>query len=122
MAPSHLQTNRNFNQDANTMFYTKSLLLALSVSAVQAVPKPRGNESIRWGKCDIETQGLPVECAKLTVPLDYSNDSCEETLDLALIRYPAQNGPSQGTIMLNFGGPGQDGLNSMISYAPIQGP
>ena len=105
------------------MFYTKSLLLALSVSAVQAVPKPpRGDEGIRWGKCDIETQDLPVECARLPVPLDYSDDSCEETLDLALIRYPAQNGPSQGTIILNFGGPGQDGLNSMISYAPIQGP
>ncbi|KAH6855508.1 TAP-like protein-domain-containing protein [Chaetomium sp. MPI-CAGE-AT-0009] len=61
--------------------------------------------------CDIEPQGLPVECAKLP-----------DTLGLALIRYPAQNGSSQGAIMLNFGGPGQDGLNSIISYAPILGP
>lgn len=101
------------------MFPPKSSLVALGISAVQAVPKPEG---LRWGTCDIETRGLPVECATLPVPLDYSDDSCEDTLDLALIRYPAQNGPSQGTIMLNFGGPGQDGLNSMTAYAPIQGP
>ena len=122
MGPFRLQTNIVLNHCTNTMHHTKSLLLALSVSAVQAVPKPRGDEGIQWGKCDHETQGLPVECARLPVPLDYADDSCEETLDLALIRYPAQDGPSQGTIMLNFGGPGQDGLNSMISYAPIQGP
>lgn len=105
------------------MGYANSLLFALGCSAVHAATaKPRGINAIRWGKCDIDTQGLPVECARLPVPLDYSNDSCGKTLDLALIRYPAQNGPSQGTILLNFGGPGQDGLNNMISYAPIQGP
>ena len=105
--------------------YTNSLLLALAASAAQAIPQPvapRDDDGIQWGKCDIETEGLPVECAKLPVPLDYTDDSCQKTLDLALIRYPAQKGPSKGTILLNFGGPGQDGLNNMISYAPLQGP
>ncbi|KAK4145064.1 TAP-like protein-domain-containing protein [Dichotomopilus funicola] len=105
------------------MVNTNPLLVALGSSVIHAATtKLRGNSGIQWGKCDIETQGLPVECARLPVPLDYSNGSSAETLDLALIRYPAQNGPSQGTILLNFGGPGQDGLNNMISYAPIQGP
>lgn len=105
--------------------YTNSLLLALGASAAHAIPQPavpRSDEGIKWGECDIETEGLPVECAKLPVPLDYSDDSCSKTLDLDLIRYPAQKGPSKGSILLNFGGPGQDGLNNMIGYAPIQGP
>lgn len=107
--------------------YTNSLLLALAASAAQAIPQPvvprsGSDEGIQWGECDLETEGLPVECAKLPVPLDYTDDSCEKTLDLALIRYPAQKGPSKGSILLNFGGPGQDGLNNMLAYAPIQGP
>ncbi|SPO06306.1 related to hydrolases or acyltransferases (alpha/beta hydrolase superfamily) [Cephalotrichum gorgonifer] len=101
-----------------------SLLLLLSASLAQAAPQPHipRKEGIQWGACKHETGGLPVECATLAVPLDYTNSSSDETLDLALIKYPAQNGPSKGSIMLNFGGPGQDGLNSMIAYAPIQGP
>ena len=102
----------------------KSLLLFLSASIAQAIPQPHETrkDGIKWGPCKHETEGLPVECAKLPVPLDYTDSESDKTLDLALIRYPAQKGPSKGTIMLNFGGPGQDGLNNMISYAPLQGP
>ncbi|KAI1409287.1 TAP-like protein-domain-containing protein [Hypoxylon sp. FL1857] len=77
---------------------------------------------IQWGPCDIDTKGLPVQCAKLTVPLDYTDKSSNRTLDLDVIKYPAQKQPKRGSIILNFGGPGQDGLNSMIEYANIQGP
>ncbi|CAI4212347.1 unnamed protein product [Parascedosporium putredinis] len=63
-----------------------------------------------------------ASCSKLNVPLDYTDKSSNKTLELDLIKYPAQNGPSQGSILLNFGGPGQDGLNSMVAYAPIQAP
>ena len=108
------------------MTYTSSLLIALAATAAQALATPlaaRHDKGSQWGECDIDTQGLPVECAKLPVPLDYTEKSCRrKTLDLSLIRYPAQNGPSKGTILLNFGGPGQDGLNNMLLYAPIQGP
>ena len=101
----------------------RSILLCLSAlsAGVGAVPCKR-TDKLQWGPCNIETGGLPVECAKLTVPLDYADQSSNKTLDLDLIKYPAQNGPSKGSILLNFGGPGQDGLNNMIAYAPIQGP
>lgn len=102
---------------------TASLLLGLSASVLASPTSklhyPR-TEKLQWGECDIETGGLPVQCAKLTVPLDYTDKTSNKTLDLDVIKYPAQNGPSKGSILLNFGGPGQDGLNSMISYAPIQ--
>lgn len=103
---------------------TSSLLFLLSAALTEAIPQPHvpKDEGIQWGPCEHETKDLPVECGKVTVPLDYTDSSSDETLDLAVIRYPAQNGPSQGSILLNFGGPGQDGLNSMISYAPLQGP
>lgn len=106
------------------MHTRNSLMLLLSASLAQAIPQPHipRNGGIQWGPCEHETEGLPVECGKLAVPLDYTDTSSNRTLDLALIKYPAQNGPSQGSIMLNFGGPGQDGLNSMIAYAPLQGP
>ena len=103
---------------------TKSLLFLLSAVVTQAIPQPHvsRDEGIQWGPCEHETGDVPLECGKVTVPLDYTDASSDETLDLAVIRYPAQKGPSQGSIMLNFGGPGQDGLNSMVGYGPIQGP
>jgi pimeloyl-ACP methyl ester carboxylesterase len=101
-----------------------SALLALSMPLASvfgaSIPHESRTTGLQWGPCDIETEGLPVECAKLTVPLDYTDTASNKTLDLDVIKYPAQNGPSQGSILLNFGGPGQDGLNSMIGYAPIQ--
>lgn len=100
---------------------TTSLLFLLSAAATQAIPQPR-NEGIQWGPCEHDTGDLPLECGKLAVPLDYTDDSSDETLDLALIKYPAPSGPSKGSILLNFGGPGQDGLNNMVDYVPLQSP
>ncbi|KAI4864053.1 TAP-like protein-domain-containing protein [Hypoxylon rubiginosum] len=78
-------------------------------------------QGLQWGPCNLNTT-LPVQCAKLTVPLDYTNSSDSRTISLDVIKYPAQKEPKRGSILLNFGGPGQDGLNSMLAYAPIQGP
>ncbi|KAL7619812.1 hypothetical protein AAE478_010357 [Parahypoxylon ruwenzoriense] len=84
---------------------------------------PANSSTLQWGPCQLrENTTLPVQCAKLTVPLDYKNESDTRTIDLDVIRYPAQKEPKRGSILLNFGGPGQDGLNSMVSYAPIMGP
>lgn len=101
---------------------TFSTLFLLSVASGSTLRHHTSRDSgIKWGPCKLNTT-LPVQCAKLPVPLDYTDKSSNQTLDLDLIRYPAQNGPSKGSILLNFGGPGQDGLNSMLSYAPIQAP
>ena len=64
---------------------------------------------------------VPVKCAKLPVPLDYTDSSSNKTLTLDLVKYSAPNNHSKASILLNFGGPGQDLLN-MLAYAPAMSP
>ncbi|KAI2616922.1 TAP-like protein-domain-containing protein [Hypomontagnella submonticulosa] len=104
------------------MVSSKSLAPILLPLAAQAATIPRDDtKGLQWGPCDLNTT-LPVQCAKLAVPLDYTDKSSTEKLELDVIRYPAQKEPKRGSIMLNFGGPGQDGLTSMLSYAELMGP
>ena len=96
-------------------------LLSLAIQGSVAVTIPRDNNSgIQWGPCKLNTT-LPVQCGKLPVPLDYTDNS-SKILNLDVIKYPAQKQPKRGSIILNFGGPGQDGLESMLSYAETMGP
>jgi hypothetical protein len=96
--------------------------LLLQVGQVSAAAISQRTSSLQWGPCELrEETELPVECAKLPVPLDYTNETAG-TIDLDLIRVQALKQPSRGSILLNFGGPGQDGLNSMTAYYPVQGP
>ncbi|KAI0886732.1 TAP-like protein-domain-containing protein [Annulohypoxylon maeteangense] len=107
-----------------TMVLSKTLtplLLSLAAQGTVAAIIPRDNSTgIQWGPCKLNTT-LPVQCAKLPVPLDYTDNS-SQILNLDVIRYPAQKHPKRGSIILNFGGPGQDGLNSMLAYADLMGP
>ncbi|KAJ3526199.1 hypothetical protein NM208_g11306 [Fusarium decemcellulare] len=101
----------------------RALVLAAAAQAsAAALHNARGDkQGIQWGPCDLDTD-LPVQCARLPVPLDYTNHSSNKTLKLDLIKYPAQKKPSKGSILLNFGGPGQDGLHSMLDYAETMAP
>lgn len=93
--------------------------LFLATHAEATTIHPRGSQ-LQWGPCTTLNTTLPVQCTTLKVPLDYTNESSNVTLSLDLIKYPATKGPSKGSILLNFGGPGQDGLQSMLGYAPRQ--
>lgn len=65
-------------------------------------------QKIAWSAC--KGDGMPddLQCAKLTVPLDYARPKAR-TLDLALARYRA-TGHKRGSVVLNFGGPGGAGV------------
>lgn len=54
-------------------------------------PTENRGSSIRWGLCDeaIVNGTLPMDCATLRVPLDYSNASSKDTILLNLARVPA---------------------------------
>ena len=53
---------------------------------------------------------LPIVCGSLAVPLDYTNVS-SGNLDLLLYKIAVGSGTkSKHTVLLNFGGPGNDGL------------
>ncbi|KEY73904.1 hypothetical protein S7711_06110 [Stachybotrys chartarum IBT 7711] len=63
---------------------------------------------IQWGPCEAALTSLTngtIECATLPVPLDYTQPNSSSVLNLELLRVPAAT-ESQGSIILNFGGPG----------------
>jgi len=71
---------------------------------------PTSTGSIEWGPCDDpKADDEALECATLTVPLNYEAPD-GETVDLALVRAPA-NGDRQGAILFNPGGPGASGFD-----------
>ncbi|MFB9904893.1 alpha/beta hydrolase [Allokutzneria oryzae] len=94
------------------------LVTALTLSAapaVAAVPAPTG--SIAWGPCPEDVLALvPPEhrfrygCGKQAVPLDHAEPSAG-SIDLMLVRRAASKPAERiGSILINPGGPGADGL------------
>jgi hypothetical protein len=79
------------------------------------------NEGIQWSPCDsVFEQGkalpdVPIDCANLTVPLDYSDPNCTATVELNLLRVHATKQPSNGSVLLNFGGPGEAGRQNLLN-------
>ncbi len=68
--------------------------------------------TLTWASCD---DGFL--CATAEVPLDY-NRPHDEQIDLAVIKLPATDpGNRIGTLFVNFGGPGQSGVNRLRERA-----
>lgn len=90
-----------------------SALLSLAAAAYGSKCAPPSK--IQWGPCEDLTVNatVPVQCGELTVPLDYTDPECTETVNLQLLKAPAPQQPSQGMIQLNFGGPGGTGRDSL---------
>lgn len=53
---------------------------------------------------------MNTQCGSLTVPLDYTDASNNATINLEIVKVPAKNTPSRGSVFLNFGGPGSSGV------------
>ena len=74
--------------------------------------------TIQWAPCDIPNATLPLECGNLTVPLDYTDKKSNATLRLDLLRAPASKKcDKKRSILLNFGGPGADGVADFALFA-----
>lgn len=103
----------------------QALLFYLTAVTTTAATMPQA-ESIVWGECrtELDSSALPtIQCGKLTVPLDWTHDKTNETIELELIKMPAATQPApKGSILLNFGGPGGDGLNNFVINVPFQAP
>ncbi|MBE3048827.1 hypothetical protein IMZ48_41285, partial [Candidatus Bathyarchaeota archaeon] len=52
------------------------------------------------------------------VPLDYT-DPDGDTLSLSLAKVPAAKGPSKGSILMNFGGPGGEAIRTLGKKGPL---
>ncbi|HXH81111.1 alpha/beta hydrolase [Nocardioides sp.] len=62
------------------------------------------SQELDWEECEGD-----LECATLTVPLDYA-DAEGETIEVALLKVPAR-GDRQGSLVVNPGGPGAPGTD-----------
>lgn len=105
-----------------------SALLSLSAALPTSSSHTSGSTAIDWQPCNldfpaavetaIEAHGDTVYCAILTVPLDYTESSEGETLDLQLVRIKATKEPFKGSILTNPGGPGGSG----VDWIAVDGP
>lgn len=99
------------------MILSRTSSLLLQVSALLAAAQ--ATTVVQWGTCtDDFGSSVPVDCGTLLVPLDYTVTS-NETYTLDLLRVPAAVQPAKGSIVLNFGGPGDVGRATLAGYAPL---
>ncbi|WP_030675161.1 alpha/beta hydrolase [Streptomyces sp. NRRL B-1347] len=84
---------------------------------VRSAPQQR----LDWGACSAEQKELNeagAQCAKVTVPLDYSRPG-GRTIQLAISRIKAKSpGDRRGILLSNPGGPGGTGLAHPLSLRP----
>lgn len=105
--------------------------LLLLYGIVEALPHasnhsatPKG--SLNWAPCDLDfPQSLqdaitvPIDCATLKVPLDYTNPKDGKMLDLQLVKVNATQRPRKGSVIFNPGGPGSSGVEEVVQQGPL---
>ncbi|CAB4593310.1 unannotated protein [freshwater metagenome] len=89
----------------------------VACSSPAEIVMPVDVDPVEWEACDEFPGDDTVECGTVTVPLDYRNPD-EQTIDIALLRYPAQSSKAKGVLLVNDGGPGSSG----VDFAYYSGP
>jgi pimeloyl-ACP methyl ester carboxylesterase len=89
----------------------------VACSSPAEIVMPVDIDPVEWEACDEFPGDDTVECGTVTVPLDYRNPD-EQTIDIALLRYPAQSSKAKGVLLVNDGGPGSSG----VDFAYYSGP
>lgn len=114
-----------------TVFLGHLLLQAAQASSIPkdvfASLKPRddlktsNSSKIDWSECDLDfgdnstnRQQKDYDCARLSVPLDYTSASNGETIKLDLIKAKATKEPYLGSVLYNPGGPGGSGVEAIV--------
>ena len=92
--------------------------LAEVVSAPQPTKASRTPGAIVWGACDSEGAIEGEQCATVSVPLDHFG-SRGTVIDIAVNRFPATSGQSNGALLTNPGGPGGPGLSFARAMSQI---
>jgi pimeloyl-ACP methyl ester carboxylesterase len=114
--PAKLSSRPALRRGAGAGVLTLALLgAALPAAAAPSEPdlSPFYRQKVVWAACKGADMPRDLQCAKVTVPLDYAHPA-DGKLDLALARYRA-TGPSGGSVLLNFGGPGVPGVSQLAA-------
>jgi len=90
-----------------------SLFPAPSRTPATSTPEPATgpfaaftDQVVDWTACD-----TGFECATITAPLDWEDESDSRTVDIAVIRHRATGADRIGTLFVNPGGPGGSGVD-----------
>ncbi|KIJ55460.1 hypothetical protein M422DRAFT_199675 [Sphaerobolus stellatus SS14] len=75
--------------------------------------------TIKWWPCNEPSDVEGMECGYVIVPMDYFNASAG-VAKIALARLRAINSPKKGTVLFNFGGPGEPGKIHLRQTAAAQ--
>lgn len=94
------------------------LIHVLVGAAAIPLAQAASNKIIWSGPCNLGNKNVPTVCGTLKVPLDYTNPNSNQTLDLEIAKLPATGEPKGKSVLMNPGGPGIPGLNSLPSSGP----
>lgn len=73
------------------------------------------NQPVTWTDCS--TEQLWLQCAEVLAPLDYENPG-RAAVTLTMRRRPSPGGDPQGSLFVNFGGPGGSGVDLVAGFEP----
>ncbi|SRX82800.1 putative carboxylesterase CaeA [Mycobacterium tuberculosis H37Rv] [Mycolicibacterium parafortuitum] len=95
------------------------------VDGAATISVPRPGSPIEWGPCEAgpsDQTGIPpgAECGMLSVPVDWdkADDPDGDVAQLALLRVKATGNDTIGSLLVNPGGPGKSGRESVAVMAP----
>lgn len=102
-----------------------SIIILVAVGLVVSVKALAGQTGVSWQSCPELNQnitalngvgGTTFDCAHLAVPLDYTSQNTE-LLELDLFKANATKEPVLGTVLINFGGPGDTAPDNLALFA-----
>src|SRR4051794_13765162 len=92
---------------------TSGVASAATTTTTSTAPAATSGDGLSaWRSC-----GHKLQCARLTVPVDYAQPDGEQ-VDLAVARVPATQPKKRlGSLVFNFGGPGDAGTETLPGFA-----
>jgi pimeloyl-ACP methyl ester carboxylesterase len=116
------------------------LCLLIACTPAQVSPRPQQtpvsdahaldrfyDQKLSWGDCSSYATGAQsqdafrtpgVECARLTVPLDYARPQ-GDVITVGVLRHKASDAPDRiGSLVMNPGGPGASGMEAAAHLSP----
>ena len=111
----------------NFLYIAHLLLLASAIKAFPLGDQSQHQESpLEWAPCELDgldqdSIQVPIDCAKLAVPLDYTDPNGSEELQLQLLKINATKEPFLGSVLFNPGGPGASAVEDVAEKGHIYG-
>ncbi|KDN35450.1 hypothetical protein RSAG8_11588, partial [Rhizoctonia solani AG-8 WAC10335] len=116
--PCDLVLHCGFYSSSSLNMVSKNTIRSISIITLARLVTPTlalsslYNSGISWTPCGNTT--IPRECGRFEVPLDYA-DKKAGTASLAVARLNATVNPRLGTLFVNPGGPGESGVEWVLS-------